>query len=209
MLMARSIWEAQTYVSLRLSEREQPPGEPGQPVPALSLGGAAPMKLGTNLIEGPDSWTYQSPVGDIVIPYVSEKTTIQVGAPFGIGRSRLIDAAEWVHVAYLYQNWALADMLKYAGEPDPASNDFQHTERRRHIRLGWELAVDALLQATAFLPEGDHGGDQVPDSEIWSQFGRSAKLADPYLVTRARLEEDLETFRGMLEDFDNFYDAVD
>jgi hypothetical protein len=209
MLMARSIWEAQTYVSLRLAEQQNPSVEPGQPVPALTLGDAPPMKLGTNMVEGPDSWTYQSPVGDIVIPYTSEKTTIQVGAPFGLGRSLLIDAAEWVQVAYLYHDWAIGDMLTYAGEPDPHSQDVQHTERRRYIRLGWELAIDAIVQAMAFLPEGDQGGDQVPDAEIWSQFGRSAKLADPHLVTRARLEEDLETYRGILEDFDRNYDSVD
>ncbi|HZX08097.1 hypothetical protein [Kribbella sp.] len=209
MLTARSLVEAQTYVSLRLSERDNPPVEPGQPVPALTFGDAPPLRAGTNLVEGPDSWTYHSPVGEIVIPYVSEKTSIEVGSPFGLGRSRLIDAAEWVRVGYLYQNVALAEMMKYAGEPDPTSNDFQHTERRRHIRNSYELAVDAILQAMAFLPEGDHGGDQVADADIWSQFGTSAKLANPYLVTRARLEDDLETFRGMLEDFDNFYSSLD
>ncbi|MGZ0146193.1 hypothetical protein ACXJJ3_03930 [Kribbella sp. WER1] len=203
--MARSIWEAQTYVSLRLAEREQPPGDQ----PALTLGDAPPMKLGTNLAEGPDAWTYQSPVGEITIPYVSEKTSVQVGAPFGLGRSRLIDAAEWVQVARLYHDWAIGDMLYYAGEPDPFSFDGPHTERRGYIRLGWDLAIDAILQAMAFLPEGDQGGDQVPDSEIWSQFGARAKAEDPHLVTRARLEDDLETYRGILEDFRNTYDAVD
>lgn len=195
MLMARSLWEADVYVSFQHFFQD-PAGAPPE---------ARPMKLGENLVEGPDSWTYQSPIGDIVIPYVSEKTTIQVGAPFGLGRSRLLDAVQWVTIGHAFNERALTDMMTYAGEPDPFSFDYQHTEKRRHIRVAWDLAIDATLQAMAFLPEGDHGGDRVPEADIWSEFGANALRADPHLVTRARLDEDLDEFRGLLEDFDRTY----
>jgi hypothetical protein len=154
------------------------------------------------MVEGADAWTYRSPVGEITIPYVSEKTTIQTGAHFGLGRSRLIDAAEWVRVSALYSDRAMEDQLTYAGEPHPEGHDPAGRERRYYIELGWELAIDALVQSMAFLPEG---ADEVPDAEIWSAFGKNAKARDPLMVTRARLEEELEYCRGVLEDFRAYY----
>lgn len=193
MLMARSLWEAEIYVSLRIAENA-PAGEQVAPAP--------PLQVGTNMIEGPDAWTYRSPVGEITVPYVSEKTTIQTGAHFGLGRSRLVDAAEWLRVADLYGRRALEDQMAYAGEPKPEGHDPAGRERRYYIELGWELAADAIQQAMAFLPDG---ADDVPDAELWSQFGAGVKAQDPYALTRARLEEHLEYYRGVLEDFRAYY----
>ncbi|MFD7159918.1 hypothetical protein ACFV9C_35350 [Kribbella sp. NPDC059898] len=194
--MARSLWEAETYVNLRLAETTPRPEGLVSPTPA--------PKVGENMTEGPDGWTWHSPIGDIAIPYVSEKTTVQVGAPFGLGRSRLIDAAEWIHVAHLYGERAIADMMEYAGDEHP-KGDFQDQERRRSISLGFELAVDATLQAMAFLPDGE---DVVPDGEIWSTFGAGVKDANPDVVTRAKMEEELEYWRGVNEDFIGFYEET-
>jgi hypothetical protein len=196
MLMARSLWEAETYVSLRVVENA-PEGQRLEPSP--------PLKVGTNMTEGPDAWTYRSPVGEITIPYVSEKTTVQTGAHFGLGRSRLIDAAEWIRVASLYGRRALEDMMTYAGEPKPEGYDPAGRERRYYIELNWELAIDAVQQAMAFLPDGADGADDVPDSELWSAYATRLKAHDEHVLKRARLEEYVEEYRGLLEDFRAHY----
>jgi hypothetical protein len=195
MVTARSLWEAEAYVALELAQREPSPGEQVRPAPPLEVGG--------NVIEGPDAWTYRSPVGEITVPYASERSSDQLGAHFGLGRSRLIDAAQWVSLAQLYGDRAIEDQLQYAGEPEPAPGDREHRTKRYYVELSWELAIEAILQALEFLPEG---ADRIPDSAIWTAFGAGAVAEDPHLVTRARLEEDLEYYRGVLADFRNLYE---
>jgi hypothetical protein len=194
MLIARSLWEAEIYVALKLAEAE--------PRSTADLKPAPPLEPGQNITEGPDAWLYASPVGEITVPYTSERTSTLSGAHFGLGRSRLVDAAEWVKVAHLYGERAIEDQMHFSGEPVPAGDDPEYRKRRYNVELGWELAAEAIVQAMAFLPEG---ADKVPDSAIWSDFGAAAVADDQYLVTRARLEEDLEYFRGVLQDFRDFH----
>ncbi|HEY3563012.1 MAG TPA: hypothetical protein VGL05_36355 [Kribbella sp.] len=179
--MARSLWEADVYVALKLAERGAAPGERLQPAP--------PLELDRNITEGPDAWTYSSPVGEITVPYASERTSEQTGMHFGLGRSRLVDAAQWVIVAHRYADEALEGSMNYDGEPG---------EARSNIELAWELAAEAINQAMEFLP-GDAA--EVPDSEIWTEFGAESKAAHPGMLHRAKLEEDLEYFRGALANF--------
>src|SRR4051794_7885629 len=155
MLTARTIWEADVYVALKLAERGAQPGE--------SLKPAAPLERGENIVGGPDAWTYSSPVGEITIPYVSERTSDQTGMHVGLGRSQLIDAAQWVIVAHRYGDEALEGSMNYDGEPG---------EQRSTIELAWELAADAIRQAMQFLPDDAF---EVPDTEIWTEFGADSK----------------------------------
>lgn len=181
MLMARTLWEADVYVALTRADRGPEPGQRLTP--------AGPMVPGENLAEGPDAWTYASPVGEITIPYVSEKTANQTGMHFGLGRSRLIDAAQWVIVAHKYADDALVDGMNYDGTPG---------EQRAAIELTWELAIEAINQAVQFLPAD---AVEVPDSEIWTEFGARSKAAHPGMLHRARLEEDLDYYTEALSYF--------
>jgi hypothetical protein len=190
MLIARSLWEAEIYVALKLAEAEPRPGEELEPAP--------PLEPGENVAEGPDAWLYASPVGEITVPYTSERTSTVTGAHFGLGQSRLVDAAEWVKVAHLYGDRAIEDQMNFAAEPAPAGYDPEYRKKRYYVELGWELAADAIVQALRFIPEG---ADRVPASAIWSTAGAVAVDEDPHMVTRARLEEDLEYYRGVLQDF--------
>ncbi|WP_350276586.1 hypothetical protein [Kribbella sp. HUAS MG21] len=196
MLIARSLWEAEVYVALKLAEAEPPAGAEPRPAP--------PLEPGRSITEGPDAWVYASPVGELTVPYESERSSSLTGAHFGLGRSRLIDAAEWVKIAHLYGERAVEDQMHFAAEPPPEGDDPEYRKRRHYVELGWELAAEAIVQAMQFLPEG---ADKVPDTEIWSEFGATSVANDPHLVTRARLEEDLEYYRGVLQDFRDLHSA--
>jgi hypothetical protein len=45
----------------------------------------------------------------------------------------------------------------------------------------------------------------VPEEGVWSEFGRQSRAQDPTLVTRAKLTDDLEYYRGTLDDFRALY----
>ncbi|MGW6196511.1 hypothetical protein ACWF0M_10250 [Kribbella sp. NPDC055110] len=184
MPIARTLAEAEIYVALETAQAGPQPGEVLAPAPDF--------ELGDNLVEGPDAWTYRSPIGEITIPYSSQHSSTRLGAHWGLGRSQLIDAAEWAVVAHLYADRTIAADMAYDGQPG---------RERYYVELGWELAAEAIREAMKSLPEGTNGGDMVPDSEIWTSFGTDAKARDPYLVSRARLEDDLEYYTGTLADF--------
>jgi hypothetical protein len=188
MPIARTLLEAEIYVALETAQAGPEPGKVLAPAPDL--------ELGDNIVEGPDAWTYRSPIGEITIPYSSQHSATRLGAHWGLGRSQLVDAAEWAVVAHLYADRTIGADMAYDGQPGQA---------RYNVELGWELAAEAIVEAMKSLPEGDQGGDLVPDSEIWTSFGADAKARDPYLVSRARLEEDLEYYRGTLADFRALY----
>lgn len=185
MLTARTLMEADIYVALTRAQEGAEPGVELTPAPGF--------EPGVNLTEGPDAWTYASPVGDITIPYASEKSATLIGAHWGLGRSRLIDAAEWTAVGRLYWERGVEADMAYNGEPG---------KERDLVALNFELAAEAIAEAIKFLPEGV---DEVPDSEIWTAYGADIKADDPHVVTRARLEEDLETYSGTLADFRALY----
>jgi hypothetical protein len=73
---------------------------------------------------------------------------------------------------------------------------------RTAVELNWEFAADAIAEAIKFLPDD---ADEVPDADIWSEFGAQAKARDPQMVSRAKLSDDLEYYRGTLEDFRALY----
>ncbi|HEY4569473.1 MAG TPA: hypothetical protein VIH10_08410 [Kribbella sp.] len=182
MLTARTLAEAEIYVSLATAaDPDAPAVEP------------TPPELGVNLSEGPDAWTFASPVGEITIPYASERAAATVGARFGLGTSRLVDAAQWAMIAATFARRALDADMAYTGAPD---------QDRSAVELNWEFAGDAVAEAIKFLPDG---ADAVPDSAVWSEYGAQAKARHPHLVTRAKLYDDLEYYRGTLEDFRALY----
>ncbi|MEV1065607.1 hypothetical protein [Streptomyces sp. NPDC050263] len=182
MLIARTLAEAQVYPSLTIAaDRTAPAVEP------------LPIVPGQNLTEGADAWTLATQAGDIAIPYVSEEAARTVGARFGLGVSHLVDAAQWAEVAATYARRALEADLACTGGPD---------QDRFGVELNWEFAAEAVGEALKFLPEG---ADVVPDEGVWSEVGRQSRARNPELVTRAKLIDDLEYYRGTLEDFRAFY----
>jgi hypothetical protein len=183
MLTARTLAEAQVYVSLAMAaDTAAPATEPPPIVP------------GENLTEGEEAWTLASPAGDIAIPYASEDASRMIGARYGLGVSQLVDAAQWAVVAATYARRALEADMAYTGGPD---------QDRDTVELNWELAADAVTEALKFLPEG---AEVVPDEGVWTEFGRQARARNPELVTRGKLTDDLEYYRGTLDDFRALYD---
>jgi hypothetical protein len=182
MLTARTLTEAQVYVSLMTAADES--------VPATA---PAPIEPGPNLTEGPDAWTLSTTAGDIVVPYASEDAARTIGARFGLGVSPLVDAAQWALLAATFARRALAADMAYTGGPD---------QDRNSVELNWEFAADAVGEALKFLPEG---ADEVPAEGVWSELGTQARTQTPDLVTRAKLVDDLEYYRGTLEDFRALY----
>jgi len=182
MLTARTLAEAQVYVSLTTAAD-----------PAAPAAEPAPIVPGSNLTEGTDAWTLTSPAGEIAIAYASEDAARMVGARFGLGVSQLVDAAQWAVVAATYARRALEADMAYTGGPD---------QDRESVELNWEFAADAVGEAMKFLPDG---ADAVPDEGVWSEFGRQSRAQTPELVTRAKLMDDLEYYRGTLEDFRALY----
>ncbi|MGY4766574.1 hypothetical protein ACXC9Q_06620 [Kribbella sp. CWNU-51] len=184
MLTARTLAEAQIYVSLTTAaDLEVPASEP------------APLQPGENLLEGADGWTLRSTAGELLIPFDSENASRTVGARFGLGVSQLIDAAQWAVVAATFARRALEADMAYTGAPD---------QDRTVVELNWEFAADAVREALKFVPEG---ANEAPDAAVWSEFGRQARAENRHLVTRAKLEDDLEYCRGTLEDFRALYDG--
>ncbi|WP_433157549.1 hypothetical protein [Kribbella sp. CA-247076] len=182
MLTARTLAEAQVYVSLATAAD-----------PAAPAVQPAPVEPGRNLTEGADAWTLASPAGDITIPYASEDAARTVGAHFGLGVSRLVDAAQWAVVAATYARRALEADLAYTGSPD---------QDRDTVEQNWEFAAEAVGEALKFLPDG---ADAVPDEGVWTEFGRESRAQTPELVTRAKLTDDLEYYQGTLADFRALY----
>ena len=107
MLTARTLAEAQIYVSLTTAaDLEVPASEP------------APLQPGENLLEGADGWTLRSTAGELLIPFDSENASRTVGARFGLGVSQLVDAAQWAVVAATFARRALEADMAYTGAPD-------------------------------------------------------------------------------------------
>lgn len=184
MLTARTLVEAQIYLSLvTAADPDVPAVEPALPEP------------GVNLTEGPDAWALATTVGEITIPYSSENAARTAGARFGLGVSQLVDAAQWALVGASFARRALEADMAYTGAPD---------QDRRGVELNWEFAADAVSEAIKFLPDD---ADEVPAAGVWSQDGKDAKARNPQLVTRAKLYDDLEYYRGTLEDFRALYDG--
>ena len=182
MLTARTLIEAQTYVSLvTAADPDAPAVEPAIP------------ETGVNLTEGPDAWTLATTAGVITIPYASEDAARKLGLRFGLGVSRLIDAAQWAVVGATFARRALESDMAYTGEPG---------QDREVVELNWEFAAEAVGEALKFLPDD---ADEVPDSAVWTRYGADAKARNPQLLTRAKLYDDLEYYRGTLEDFRALY----
>ncbi|MEU4194053.1 hypothetical protein AB0E69_19285 [Kribbella sp. NPDC026611] len=178
MLTARTLVEAQIYVSLTTAaDLDVPAVEPAE------------LQPGVNLTEGEDAWTLASTAGDITIRYASEQAARTVGARFGLGVSELIDAAQWAMVAASYGRRALEADLTFTGP---------RGENRSTVELNWEFAVEAVTEAIKFLPDG---AAEVPAEAVWTAYGAQAIAREPQLVTRAKLYDDLEYYRGTLADY--------
>jgi hypothetical protein len=184
MLTARTLAEAQVYVSLlTVADESLPAVEP------------APIEPGVNSVEGEDAWTLTTTAGEIEVPYASEHAARTVGARFGLGVSQLVDAAQWVLLAETFARRALTADMAYTGEPD---------QDRDSVELNWEFAADAVGEALKFLPEG---AEDVPEAGVWSQLGTETRALNPQMLTRSKLVDDLEYYRGTLDDFRALYDG--
>jgi hypothetical protein len=181
MLTARTLAEAQVYVSLMTAADLELPAQP------------VPLEPGANLTEGQDAWTLTSAAGEVAIPYASEDAARTIGSRFGLGVSHLVDAAQWAVVAATFARRALEADMAYTGGPD---------QDRDTVELNWEFAADAVGEALKFLPDG---ADDAPDTAVWSEFGAQARAQSPQLLTRAKLTDDLEYYRGTLADFRALY----
>ncbi|MFI5733173.1 hypothetical protein ACIA49_23875 [Kribbella sp. NPDC051587] len=184
MLTARTLTEAQVYESVLTAADESAPAVP-----------APDLQPGVNLVEGETSWTYHSTAGAIEVAYESESAARKLGLPFGLGVSTLLDAAQWAILASTFGRRALTADMSYTGQPD---------QDRSIVELNWEYAAYAVREALKFLPED---ADQVPDSAIWSDFGRQALVESPQLVHRAKLVDDLQYYEGTLDDFRALYNS--
>ncbi|GAA0946000.1 hypothetical protein GCM10009554_41370 [Kribbella koreensis] len=182
MLTARTLAEAQVYVSLSTVVDES--------LPAVA---PAPIEPGVNSVEGEDAWTLTTTVGEIVVPYVTEQAARTVGSRYGLGVSQLVDAAQWVLVAEAYARRALTADLAYTGQPD---------QDRYSVELNWEFAADAVGEALKFLPEG---AEDVPEAGVWSDLGTRTRAKNPQMLTRGKLVDDLQYYRGTLDDFRALY----
>ncbi|MEU4389761.1 hypothetical protein [Kribbella sp. NPDC023855] len=182
MLTARTLAEVQVYVSVTtVADDNLPATEP------------APIVPGPNVVEGADAWTVTTTAGEITVPYVSEDAARKIGARFGLGVSELVDAAQWALVAAMYGRRALTADMAYTGGPD---------QDRTTVELNWEFAAEAVGEALKFLPEG---AEVVPAEAIWSEMGKRAVAQSPELVYRSKLIDDLEHYRGTLDDFRALY----
>lgn len=182
MLTARTLAEAQVYVSMMtVADESAPATEP------------APIVAGGNAVEGDDAWTVTTTAGEISVPYVSEQAARTIGERFGLGVSQLVDAAQWVLVAETYARRALEADMAYTGGPD---------QDRTSVELNWEFAADAVSEALKFLPDGE---EVVPEAGVWSDLGLQARAQNPQMLFRGKLADDLEYYRGTLDDFRALY----
>lgn len=180
MLTARTLAEAQTYLSLMAAADDAPDAaHPGPPE--------------TSLTEGEEAWTVRSEFGDIAVPYLSEDAARKLGVWFGLGVSQLVDAGQWILVAGTYARRALEADLAYTGQPG---------QDRRSVELNWQFATEAIGEALKFLPDG---ADRLPDVAFWSELGQQVQREQPDRITRAQLTDDQQYYTGTLEDFRALY----
>jgi hypothetical protein len=172
MLTARTLAEAHIYASV-MAAAEAP----------------AASDFAESLVEGAEVWTVNVRGYEIEVPYASEQAARQVGARFGLGVSQLVDAGQWVLVATTYARRALDLDLAYDNGPE---------SERRSIELNWMFAADALAEAVKFLPAD---AAQIPADVLWSELGRQTYQQQPALFEREKLIDDLEYYRGTLDDF--------
>jgi hypothetical protein len=98
-----------------------------------------------------------------------------------------------VLVAETYARRALTADLAYTGEPG---------QDRDSVELNWEFAADAVSEALKFLPEG---AEDVPEAGVWSDLGTRTRAQNPQMLTRSKLIDDLQYYRGTLDDFRTLY----
>lgn len=190
MLTARTLAEAQVYVSLMVATDGVPPDAMPDAMPDARQEQGVP---GSRLAQGQDAWTLSYGDGaaliEVEVPYASEQSSRRAGARFGLGVSQLVDAGQWVLLGTTYARRALdADLAL-----DAAS-----VEQRRRVEVNWEFAAEALAEAVRFLPEG---AAEVPPEAFWSELGTRTRNDSPELFTRERLLDDLAYYRDTLADF--------
>jgi hypothetical protein len=178
MLTARTLAEAEVYLSVLATADDAPPVT------------ETPV---TTRTEGPDGWTVRSAVGEVQVLYRTEEAARLSEARFGLGNSLLLDAGDWVQLAAVWARRAQAADFAYTGQPG---------QDRQAVELNWEFARDAMAEALKFLPDG---ADEVPDEGFWTELGLRIHAQDRELFTRAKLTEDYEFYRDMLSDFRALY----
>jgi len=148
-------------------------------------------EAGETLTEGEQSWTLASGGTEVEVPYASDQVARRAGATFGLGVSQLVDAGQWVLVASTYADRAV-DAAVRLGAATAAEDDV------RGVELTWAVAADAIGEALKFLPDG---AAELPDEAFWSEAGTQARADQPERFTRDQLVDDLEYYRGALDDF--------
>ncbi|WP_327092037.1 hypothetical protein OIE66_15810 [Nonomuraea sp. NBC_01738] len=147
-------------------------------------------------VEGADGWVVATGGHRVAVPYAGELAARKAGLMFGEGRSALIDCGQWAIIGAVHARRALErDVLGGGG----AKSDQDYGA----IVAGWQLAVAALGEALAFVPED---ADEAPDTAFWTETGRRARADDPGRFTRRRLEDDLGFFQRNLDDVQHLHD---
>jgi hypothetical protein len=185
-LRARTIVEAHLYLGLLRAE-----GALGDPDPGDPAGW-------TELVEGRDGWTLLAdgangsfePFG-IEIARRDLAEARRTGVRFGSRVSTLVDAAQWQELGVEYAEQAIGAGLAAAGAPGDR-------ERLSVAALAWQFAIDVAAEVLRFLPDG---ADELPAEAFWSARGRGLRRADPDRFTRAALTHQLDTYRGLRDDF--------
>ena len=187
MLTARTLAEAQVYFALmRITGPDAPP-LPDQPATTLE---------GTTRTEGEQEWTLSYGTEDegrieVAVPYGSEDVSRRAGVIFGLGVSQLVDAGQWVMVAQVYARRAFDRDFSLAGGTGTP-------QERRLVELDWEYAAEAQGEALKFVPEG---ANLLPETAIWSELGQRALAEQPADLVPAKIADDHEYYRAMLDDF--------
>ncbi|MDA0638311.1 hypothetical protein OUY22_33310 [Nonomuraea sp. MCN248] len=146
---------------------------------------------GARTDEVADGWLVRLGDVEVLVPRESEAWAREQDLTFGAGLSELIDPGQWVLVATTYARRALEGALFFAADPSDAGTFDE-------VASGWRFAADAVEEALKFFPDG---AAELDPGDFWTETGRALRESEPERLTRDKLESDLASYRGHLEDF--------
>lgn len=179
---ARTLAEAHTYLGLQAAAQQ-------------AAGSTVDQTVTT---ESEHGWTLTwADRVTVQVEYASEQAARAVGSHYGLGVSPLIDAAQWVLIADTYAERAVAATTGSGGETDG------ETDAGAEVEADWLAAAEAVDEALKFFADRDdqrRPEQQLPETAVWTEQGRRFAESRPERLTRDRLLDDLEYYRGVLDD---------
>lgn len=183
---ARTLAEAHTYLGLQAA--------------AQQAAGSTVDRTATT--EGERGWTLTwADRVTVQVEYASEQAARAVGSHYGLGVSRLIDAAQWVLIADTYAERAVAATTGSDGATDGELGG--ETDAGAEIEADWLAAAEAVDEALKFFAERNdqhRPEQQLPETAVWTDQGRRFAESNPERLTRDRLLDDLEYYRSARAD---------